>query len=61
MTDDDEIAEALERYREGEIGLREAAEAAGSTIGEMMEEAQQRGVLSNLDADELAEDRDALR
>ena len=52
---------ALERYREGEVGMRGAAEIAGVTIAEMMHEANDRGVLSNYDEADLESDVDALR
>lgn len=52
---------ALQRYREGEVGMRGAADLAGLTIGEMMAEANDRGVLSNYDEADLADDADALR
>lgn len=48
------IRVALERYREGEVGMRGAAEVAGLTIAEMMQEAGERGVLSNEEAPDLA-------
>ena len=52
---------ALERYREGEIGMRGAAELAGLTIAEMMAEANERNVLLNYDEADLEADVDALR
>lgn len=52
---------ALQRYREGEVGMRGAAEIAGLTIAEMMHEANERGVLSNYDEADLEDDVDALR
>ena len=52
---------ALERYREGEVGMRGAAELTGLTVSEMMAEANDRGVLSNYDEVDLADDVDALR
>jgi len=52
---------ALERYREGKVGMRGAAEIAGATIAEMMHEANERGVLSNYDEAALESDVDALR
>jgi len=52
---------ALERYREGAVGMRGAAELAGTTIAEMMHEANERGVLANYDAADLEADVDALR
>lgn len=52
---------ALERYREGTVGMRGAAELAGTTIAGMMAEANDRGVLSNDDGADLASDVDALR
>jgi predicted HTH domain antitoxin len=58
---DELVRVALERYREGDVGMRGAAELAGVTIAEMMAEAQDRGVLSNLDPAELADDVEALR
>jgi predicted HTH domain antitoxin len=41
--------------------MRGAAAFAGPTIGEMMAEANERGVPSNYDAAERADDVDALR
>jgi len=52
---------ALERYREGKLGMRGAAELAGVTIGEMMAEANDRGVVANFDEADLDADVDALR
>ena len=51
----------LERYREGKLGMRGAAELAGVTIAEMMAEANERGVLLNYDEADLESDIDALR
>ncbi|MBV0903686.1 UPF0175 family protein [Haloarcula salina] len=55
------IRVALQRYQDGEIGMRGAADLAGVTIAEMMAEANDRGVLSNYDEVDLADDVDALR
>lgn len=52
---------ALQRYQDGEVGMREAASIAGLTIGGMMHEANERGVLSNYDETDLERDVDALR
>ena len=52
---------ALERYREGEVGMRGAADLAGVTIAEMLHQANARGVLSNYDEADLEDDVDALR
>lgn len=52
---------ALQRYQEGELGMRGAADLAGVTIGQMMDEANERGVLTNYDEADLADDVDALR
>ena len=52
---------ALERYREGKLGMRRAADLADVTIAEMMAEANDRGVVANLDENELGADVDALR
>ena len=52
---------ALERYREGTLGMRGAAELAGVTMAEMMAEANDRGVLANYDEADLESDVDALR
>ena len=41
--------------------MRGAAELAGLTVSEMMAEANDRGVLSNYDEVDLADDVDALR
>lgn len=55
------ITLALQRYQDGEVGMRGAADIAGLTIAEMMAEANERGVLSNYDEASLADDVDALR
>jgi predicted HTH domain antitoxin len=55
------IQVALQRYQDGEVGMRGAAELAGLTIAEMMAEANDRGVLSNYDEVDLTDDVDALR
>ncbi len=55
------IRVALQRYQDGAVGMRGAAELAGLTIAEMMAEANDRGVLSNYDEVDLADDVDALR
>lgn len=55
------IRRALEEYRDGDVGIRGAADLAGLTIAEMMTEANERGVLTNYDDVDLAEDVDALR
>jgi predicted HTH domain antitoxin len=52
---------ALERYREGEVGMRGAADLAGLSIGAMMREANERGVMTNYDGADLEGDVDALR
>lgn len=52
---------ALQRYSDGEVGMRGAADLAGLTIAEMMAEANERDVLSNYDEVDLADDVDALR
>ena len=52
---------ALQRYQEGDVGMRGAADLAGITITEMMAEANDRNVLSNYDEADLADDVDALR
>lgn len=52
---------ALEQYREGEVGMRGAAELAGLSIAEMMAEANERDVLLNYDEADLASDVEALR
>lgn len=51
---------ALQRYRDGEVGMRGAAAVAGLTVAEMMAEANERGVLSNYDEVDLAGDTHAL-
>jgi len=55
------IRVALQRYQDGEVGMRGAAELAGLTIAEMMAEANDRGVLANYDEADLAADVEALR
>ncbi|MFD1587756.1 UPF0175 family protein [Halorientalis brevis] len=58
----DELIEiALERYRNGEVGMRGAAELAGLTIGEMMAAANDRDTLSNDDATDIERDVKVLR
>jgi len=52
---------ALQRYQDGEVGMRGAADIAGVTIAEMMAEANDRGVMSNYDEADLVDDVDALR
>jgi len=52
---------AVERYSDGEVGMRGAAAIAGLSITEMMRAANEREVLSNYDASELRRDVDALR
>lgn len=52
---------ALQRYQDGAVGMRGAAELAGLTIAEMMHEANERGVMANYDEADLADDVDALR
>jgi len=62
VTDDESnrVSTALQRYRDGEIGMRGAAAIAGCSIGEMMTHAHERGVISNYDEEELVEDIEAL-
>ena len=55
------IRVALQRYRDGEVGMRGAADIAGITVAEMMAEANERGVLTNYDEADLESDVDALR
>lgn len=55
------IGVALERYRDGEVGMRGAADLAGLSIAEMMREANDRGVLANYDEADLADDVETLR
>lgn len=52
---------ALRRYREGEVGMRGAADLAGLSIAEMMREANERGVLLNYDEADLEADVETLR
>ena len=52
---------ALERYRNGEVGMRGAARIADVSTARMMREANERGVLSNYDETDLESDVDALR
>lgn len=58
---DELIRVALQRYQDGEVGMRGAADLAGVSIAEMMAEANERGVLSNYDEADVADDVDALR
>lgn len=55
------IRVALDRYRDGEVGMRGAAEVAGLSIAEMIAEVNDRGGLSNYTEADLADDVDALR
>jgi predicted HTH domain antitoxin len=52
---------ALERYRDGDVGMRGAAEIAGLTVAEMMHEANERGILTNYAETDLESDVEALR
>ena len=52
---------ALQRYQDGEVGMRGAARIAGLTIAETMAEANERGILLNYDEVDLESDVDALR
>jgi len=54
------IRVALQRYQNGEVGMRGAAAVAGLTIAEMMHEANERGVMLQYDEADLEEDVDAL-
>ncbi len=56
MGEEELVRVALQRYREGEVGMRGAAEIAGLTIAEMMREANERGVVSNYDEADLEDD-----
>lgn len=58
---DELIRVALQRYQDGNVGIRGAADIAGISIAEMMHEANERGVMSNYDEADLAGDVDALR
>ena len=62
MIDDEpeRVCRALRRYEDGAVGMRGAADIAGLTIAEMMNEANECGVPSNYDEQELADDVDAL-
>ncbi|WP_276251745.1 UPF0175 family protein [Haloarcula rara] len=55
------VETALQRYQDREVGMRGAARLAGLTISEMMATADERGIVSNFDEDELSDDVDALR
>jgi len=57
---DELVRIALQRYQEGEIGMRDAAELVGTTVSEMMAEANDRGVLSNYDETDLESDVESL-
>ena len=52
---------ALQRYQDGEVGMRGAAKIAGLTIAEMMHRANERGVLLNYDETDLESDVENLR
>jgi predicted HTH domain antitoxin len=51
---------ALEKYQDGEVGMRGAADVAGLTVAEMMSEANERGVLLNYDEADLESDAENL-
>lgn len=51
---------ALDRYRDGAVGMRGAADIAGLTVAEMMAEANDRGVLLNYDETDLESDVENL-
>ena len=55
------IRVAFQRYREGSVGMRGAADIAGLSIAEMMREANERGVMLNYDESDIESDVDALR
>lgn len=52
---------ALDRYRDGELGMRGAANVAGTTIVDLLGEANDRDVLKNDDETRLSGDVEALR
>ena len=52
---------ALQKYQDGEVGMRGAARIAGLTVADMMAEANERGVLLNYDEADLEGDVEALR
>jgi len=52
---------ALQRYRDGEVGMGGGAEQADVTIAQVMAEANDRNVLANYDEADPIEDVDALR
>jgi predicted HTH domain antitoxin len=52
---------AIQRYRDGTVGMRGAAALAGLSITDMMHEANERGVLANYDDVDLDEELDALQ
>ena len=54
------VRAALEKYQNGEVGMRGAATIAGLTIAEMMAEANERGVLQNYDEADLESDVENL-
>lgn len=56
MEQEELIRVALQRYQDGEVGVRGAAEIAGLTISEMMAEANEHGVQSNYDEADLERD-----
>lgn len=60
MPDEEPVHIALQRYSDGEVGMRGAAEIVGCTLAEMMREANERGVVSNYDPADLESDADAL-
>lgn len=60
-TCEEPIRVAIERYRDGAVGLRGAADIAGCSIAEVMREANERGVQLNYDPSELRDDLEALR
>lgn len=52
---------ALQRYQDGEVGMRGAARIAGLSIAQLMAEANERGILLNYDEADLESDIEALR
>jgi predicted HTH domain antitoxin len=56
-----QICQALQRYRNGAVGMRGAADMAGLSTAEMMAEANDRKILSNHEEGDLADDVAALR
>jgi predicted HTH domain antitoxin len=59
--EEERLRVAIERYKDGVVGLRGAADITDRSIGETMRAANERGVTLDYDEAELAADVDPLR